>query len=257
MGRVIDSHVHLDLTFSRQPERVDWMKKHHYLPISWAFGANIHVTDDLIQYLQLQKKTIHGLANTGFECYYLTGIHPRNIPNDLDLGQIPTLLAPYLEDPLCRGIGEIGLETGSDQEVDVLVAQLGIGNAVTDKNKIFGIHTPRSNKEAVTRQLLTVLDPFVHMKAYMVVDHCTPETIGEVLKRGYWAGITASPIKSSEADIIEILNAFPNHHNRIMINTDSGGKFFEDVYQLSKSANIEDAIKQQILNDNAASFFRL
>ena len=254
---LIDSHVHLDLTYAGQPDRLDWIKKYHYLPVSWAFGARINTTDDLANYLTFQKATIHGISNAGIPCYYLSGIHPRNIPNDLDVSQIPKILGPYLDDPLCRGIGEIGLETGSDQEIDVLTAQMEMAYTLINKEKIFGIHTPRNNKQTITSQLLSILDPFLSMKDHMVIDHCTPDTIGEVLKRGYWAGITVSPVKSSESDIIEILNKYEKYSNRIMVNTDSGGQFFEDLFQLSESPNIEETIKRQILKENALTFFKL
>ena len=257
MAQIIDSHLHLDLIYKRQPDTILWMKENSYRPVSWAFGAKIDTTADLLAYLDFQKETIHQISDTGLPCYFLAGIHPRNIPDDLETDRIPRLLGPYIDDPLCLGMGEIGLETGSRREIDVLVAQMEMGYTILKNDKIFGIHTPRDNKPAITQKLLATLAPFLNMKDHMVVDHCTPETIGEVLKWGYWAGITVSPIKSSASDVIEILSTWPEHLHRIMVNTDSGGRFYKDLHNLSANPQIEATIKRQILKDNAASFFRI
>jgi hypothetical protein len=254
---IIDSHVHLDLTFSGQPERIPWMKQNHYLPVSWSFGSGIVTTAELRAYLLSQQKTLHRIHGEGLVCCYLSGVHPRNIPEDLDLDLIPELLGPFLEDPLCRGIGEIGLETGSDREVGVLEAQLDLADRVLEKGKSFGLHSPRGNKAAVTLQLLEVLKPYHRAKNRMVVDHCTPETLGEVLKAGFWAGITVSPAKSKASDVQAILRQYPEYQDRIMINTDSGGRFYEDLFALAQSQAIEESIKQKILVQNAAGFFGL
>jgi hypothetical protein len=252
---LIDSHVHLDLTFSGQPGRIAWMKQNHYLPVSWAFGSNIVTTADLRAYLLFQQKTIRRIHGEGLVCYYLSGVHPRNIPWDLDVKVIPELLGPYLEDPLCRGIGEIGLETGTEREVEVLLAQLELADRVMEKGRGFGLHTPRGNKAAVTLHLLEVLKPCHRAKDRMVVDHCTPETIGEVLKAGYRAGITVSPAKSKASDVQAILSRYPEYEDRIMINTDSGGRFCEDLFALAESNVIEESKKQKILVQNAAVFY--
>jgi uncharacterized protein len=254
---LIDSHVHLDLTLNGEPRRVAWMKENSYHPVSWAFGAKIRALTDLKNYLAFQQKALQALHESGLACHYLTGIHPRNIPQDLPLEAIPTLLGPFLDDPLCLGIGEIGLETGSQREVEVLVAQMELADQVLEKGKCFGIHTPRANKAEVTRQLLSVLKPYSRAKNHMVVDHCTVETIGDVLNEGLWAGITVSPAKSKASDILAILRQYPEYENRIMVNTDSGGWFCEDLFALSQSHNIEEPIKRKILYQNAAGFFGL
>ena len=251
----IDSHMHLDLTWRFLPERIPWMREKDYLPVSWAFGSGIHTTADLYGYLKFQQETLHKISDSGLACYYLAGIHPRNIPADLDVDRIPRLLAPFIKDPLCLGLGEIGLETGSLEECAVLTAQMAYAGSVMAKGKVVGLHTPRQNKTRITRQLLKVLEPFAHMKAAMVIDHCTPDTIGDVLKKGYWAGVTVSPVKSNAEDVAGILANFTDHLSRIMLNTDSGGKFFEDLFLLDSDPTIGKPEKQRLLKANAAAFF--
>ena len=254
---LVDSHVHLDLTLSEAPDRMEWMKKNCYHPISWAFGSKIRICEDLEKYLHYQQKMIHQFYKSGLECHYLTGIHPRNIPEDLDLAAVRKLLEPFLDDPLCLGIGEIGLETGSRREMEVLRTQLEMADILVKRGKKFGIHTPRSNKTAITRQVLAELEPFADLKDSMVIDHCVARTIGDVLHAGFRAGITISPVKSSSEDIRHIVENYPGYMDRIMINTDSAGRFYEDLYALSRDPSLDETIKQRILKDNAAAFFNL
>ena len=76
---------------------------------------------------------------------------------------IEDLLAPYLQDPLCRGIGEIGLETGNLQETEVLLAQLELGRHLVSSGAVVGVHTPRSNKVEITQTTLGLLDQFTDL----------------------------------------------------------------------------------------------
>jgi predicted metal-dependent TIM-barrel fold hydrolase len=252
----VDSHVHLDRILAENSERIAWLKNMGCLPISWAFGEDIETVEDLRNYLRAKQEAIHQISSSGLSCYYLAGIHPRNIPSDLRPEAIEDILGPYLDDPLCLGIGEIGLETGSNRAKKVLSAQLDMAHEVTDKGKVFGIHSPRENKTQIIAEILAILEQFGVYHNSIVVDHCTIETIRKVLDMGFWAGVTISPIKTSVEELRKILNENPNYHDRIMLNTDSGSIFYEDLYSFYLSEHISEDIKTNLVKRNALSFFK-
>ena len=97
----------------------------------------------------------------------------------------------------------------------------------------------------------------IHPGDMVVVDHCTPETIGDVLSRGLWAGVTVSPIKSAIEDVRKITNNHPESLERIMLNTDSGSIFYEDLHELYRSGDLDGEIKKRICRENALCFFGL
>jgi predicted metal-dependent TIM-barrel fold hydrolase len=168
---------------------------------------------------------------------------------------VADILSPFLEAPECLGIGEIGLETGTEREREILCAQIEFGLSSGLSHIRFGIHTPRMQKEAVTRQLLSLLDPYESLAPASVIDHCTHGIIEEILDRGYHAGISLSPNKSSEGELLKMLKRFGSMAHRIMCNTDSSRDFYEDLVQAAQSWNIEESIAQKIFSDTAADFF--
>jgi predicted metal-dependent TIM-barrel fold hydrolase len=252
----VDSHVHLDRIFAENRERISWLRDAGCLVISWAFGDGIASVSDLKDYLYLKKDTIHRINKTGLPCFYLAGIHPRNVPPDLKPETIKDILAPYLDDPLCLGIGEIGLENGSYQEKEVLSAQLAMAHDVTGRDKVFGIHTPRENKVQITAEILTIIEQFPEYYNSIVVDHCTLETAGKVIAMGLWAGVTLSPIKTSSEELHQIIAENPSHQDRIMLNTDSGNIFYEDLYRFYHSEDCPVDLRTKLVEDNALRFYR-
>lgn len=253
--KFIDSHVHLDIIYKYKPENIPWLREKGCLPVSWAYSVEINSAKDIADYLEEQKKAIHALNERGISCYYLAGIHPRNIADDLKPEDIPGLILPSLGDPLCRGIGEIGLETGSAREKEVLSAHLELSEEVAGRGKVLGIHTPMNDKLRVTKELFPLLEKFSRWKESIVVDHCTSETIGMVLGAGYWAGITISPAKTSIAELETIVAGHPECIDRVMLNTDSGSKFFDDLYRFREGTPLTEEAVEKITLKNAASFF--
>jgi predicted metal-dependent TIM-barrel fold hydrolase len=161
-----------------------------------------------------------------------------------------------LDEAECRGIGEIGLETGSSLEKEMLCAQVEFGLSLARPDIRFGIHTPRKNKYAVARQLLDTLAPHEESLAPVsVIDHCSPGIIEEVLSRGYHAGISLSATKSSGRELVEMMALLGRDSHRIMCNTDSSREFFEDVVMASRENAMEKEIAEDVFFGTASKFF--
>ena len=258
--QIIDSHLHLALVIRNHPGRISWMSAHGVLPISWAFCPGVKDRSGLVNCLTAQAELVRDLNRTGLKCFYLAGIHPRSIPPDLTTGEVADILMPYLEDPLCLGMGEIGLETGLDVETGMLRAQLALSESLIAMDKRIGIHTPRKNKAAVTRLTLAVLDEFPKVGPITVIDHCTTETIDRVLEGGYRAGITLSPVKMSIDDLQRIVVRQAGQLDaerlaRIMCNTDSGVMFYEDLVDFYGDISFPVDQRNGLAFQNAFDFF--
>ncbi len=251
----IDSHVHLDLILHDHPDRIQWLDDRECRVVSWAFFSGLRTTADLADALDRKARTIGELSRNRLTCRYLAGVHPRSIPSGLRPEQIPALLTPYLDDPLCLGIGEIGLETGAASEEEVFIAQLELGRSLENSTKVIGVHTPRSNKVAMTEKTLQILGGFSDLAPRLVVDHTTVDTIADVLDAGFWAGVTLSPAKTSWDEMKRIAAAHADQIHRIMCNTDSGSEFYEDVVQYRASGDLPEEIRAKLFHDNAAQFY--
>ncbi len=251
----IDSHVHLDNIYRAAPERIQWLREQECIPVSWSFAEKIEQKNDLEHYLAQKADFIRQMNDGGLQCYFLAGIHPRNIPPDLKPEHVREILLPFLENPFCLGIGEIGLETTKSQEREIFEAQLALADVVRDMDKRFGVHTPRKNKRKVTAEILDILTGCTEIEDITVVDHCTPDTVAKVLKAGFRAGITVSPAKTSLEELFIIVEQQEQKLKRIMCNTDSGTIFHEDLYWISASENLPPEICDELVYGTAARFF--
>jgi len=254
---IIDSHIHLDLIYKNSNEQIEWMKNCKYIPVSWAFAQHIETLSDLKNYLTKQKDFIRQMNDRGLKSFFLSGVHPRNISHDLKPEHIKELVMPFLDAPFCLGIGEIGLETGSQREKEIFAAHLEMGKEILQRDKCIGIHTPRDNKQEITDKILEILDKYPGLESVTVIDHCNLDIIGNVLKKGWWAGIALSRIKTGFRELADILDKFPDKINKIMCNSDSGTEFYEDFFNFANSEDFSADVRQCLSCDNTAEFFKM
>ncbi|MBU1052643.1 MAG: TatD family hydrolase [Proteobacteria bacterium] len=257
MKNIIDSHVHLDLIEQYHPHRIKWLKDNDCIVVSWAYFEGVDSVLKLRDCLEYKAQCIRKHYADGLKCYYLAGVHPRSIPQDLKPETIESLLEPYIDDPLCLGIGEIGFETFDAKEREIFIAQIELGKNFLKRGKIIGVHTSRTNKLSATESTLKILDHFTDIAPSLVIDHCSIETIDAVLNAGFWAGVTLSKIKTSWDDMKNIVSTHSDKIDRIMCNTDSGTKFFEDVLKFKNFYGVPADISEKIFYLNAAQFFKI
>lgn len=253
--RTLDSHVHFDLIARDHPRHVEWLTAQGCGVVSWAYFENVASADDLKRRLGAKVRCLSAHAASGMHCRYLVGVHPRSIPADLKPESIESILAPFFDDPLCCGIGEIGLETGTAIEREVLLAQVELGRGLASRGHVVGVHTPRADKPAITAATLDLLADYTDLSSILVVDHCTAETIGGVLDAGFWAGVTLSPPKTGWGEMNAIAATEARRIDRIMLNTDSGSSVYDDVVRCRDATVLPEAIRERLFFDNAMRFF--
>ena len=253
----VDGHLHLDLVSQRQPERLTWLRQVGCLPVSWAFSQRSDSAKDLRAYFSARVKTFEAVRAGGLACYHLVGVHPRNIPPDLAPEAVRDLLLPFLDDPFCLGLGEIGLEAGSPREAEILEAQLALAPEIEQRGQVLGVHTPRQDKARVLDQTLSLLAPYGRWQDRILLDHLTSDTLPAALAAGFWAGMTLSPAKCSAADVEAAAARHPDQEGRLLLNTDSGGRFFEDLYRFHQQGGLPEDLRRRLCRDNALRFFRL
>lgn len=257
MKDIIDSHLHLDVIERKHPDKIQWLKQNRCGIVSWAYVDRADSVSALKSGLRAHSHCVRRYRSEGLRCHYLTGIHPRSIPPDLKSEHIRPILEAHLDDPLCRGVGEIGLETGDGPEREIFITQLEQARTLLKPGQIIGIHTPRSNKPSMTKTTLAILDGFRDLTTSIVVDHCTLETIGQVLDAGFRAGVTLSPVKTSWRELKQIVARHGDKTDRIMCNTDSGGDFYDDVVRLSRNDDLPGTTRELLFHLNAARFYSI
>jgi predicted metal-dependent TIM-barrel fold hydrolase len=256
----VDSHVHLDHILEKHPGHVQWMREMGCLPISWSWAARVKDAQGLAAYLTTLMASMDKARDEGLPCYYLAGIHPRNITPDLTPAMVPDLLVPHLESPLCLGIGEIGLETASAREKEIFEAQLEMGKEAARLGKVVGVHTPRQDKDRVLEETLPLLRKSGIPPENIVVDHLTAGTLPKVLNAGFYAGITLNPSKTTLEELPGILARHAGDEEaqgRMMLNTDSGLEVHFTLQEFTQEQGVDAGLRARVSRDNTLAFYNL
>ena len=144
----------------------------------------------------------YGIAHHAWIC-----INPKEAEDTVFASEVIDLIPGFLDAPNVLGIGEIGLNKNSKNEIEIFERQLDL--AATHDQLVL-VHTPHlEDKLKGTRLILDVIagdgriDP-----GRILIDHVEEHTVEMVLDRGHWAGMTLYPdskcTPQRAADIIEM-----------------------------------------------------
>jgi uncharacterized protein len=130
--------------------------------------------------------------NYGMRHYAWVGVNAKEAENVSLAREVIAMLPEFLDKPDVLGIGEIGLNKCTKNEVATLLELIELA-VQRDEQLLF--HTPHlEEKYRGTRMILDLLraDRRVdHSRVW--IDHCEEHTIRLVLDEGYWAGLTLYP----------------------------------------------------------------
>jgi len=200
--RIIDSHTH---TYLRGPEDLDLMAVAgiegavvcSYLPVQPSGASTLK---DLFNW-QIGIESMR-LSSYHIDCRVAVGIHPRSIPtNEIEL--VYDRLIAIFDNETATAMGEIGLEVGSKEEIDVFVQQLRIAK---DYARPMIVHTPKNNKAAVFEKALAILKEEDVDGSKVIIDHLTPDLVPRAREFGALAGLTIRPGGASPGDVEAIIS---------------------------------------------------
>ncbi len=261
--KVIDSHCHADIANRRIPNFFDEYKNRGISGISWSYIEGIKSLYDYPQYWDSLQKLCTRFTNDGLPFFYLVGIHPRCIPEDMkNIKELPVELIKSLEahikHPLCLGIGEIGLDIGTKEEERIFRLQLEFSESNVIPDKRIGIHTPRNNKFQITKKILDIMNYYEPLHAFSVIDHVLPETFEMVLNDGYMMGITLQKGKALIEDLLWLVEKYPDKMSIVMLNSDCAREISEPYVQFIDEVELGGkGLKEALMFSNCCSFFQL
>ena len=143
----------------------------------------------------------------GIQHYCWICINPKEAEDVGFAREVLKIVPEFLDKPSVLGVGEIGLNKNSRNELVILEEQLAIA---ADHDQLVLVHTPHlEDKLKGTRLILDAIrnqgriDP-----GRVLIDHVEEHTVELVLDRGFWAGMTLYPdskcTPQRAADIIEM-----------------------------------------------------
>jgi len=263
MIRALDAHCHADILMRHLPSFPNLYREMGCGCVTWAYLETAHSREEYIPYWNGLRNLCRAVESSESPFYYLVGIHPRSITEDMkSLPELPAelceSLAEHLRDPLCLGLGELGLDKGGRIEEQVLLWQLDWAVRHLPEAKRIGVHTPRQRKEEATRRTLDILDDFKPLASRLLIDHVTPALWPMVSEKPYWMGMTLQDGKVSLDELISFAAACPSFSDRIIVNSDGAKALSRPFLDFLRREELLDAeCRRAVLRDNALRFYGL
>lgn len=249
--RFFDAHLHADCRSSEEMETMSLFGTEAAVTLS--VGAGLSAPASVLDYWdRLVRAEPRRAARYSLRLGAGLGLHPAAADRDNQeaLESLPT----YLAMPGVVALGELGLETGSAQEVALLQAQLTIARQV---GLPVLLHTPEEDKLTVTRQLLEVVGRAALAPVAVLVDHVAEESFEVVRASGCWIGLTVHPRSLTPQQAAGLLERYGPQ--RVMLSSDVG-RDPADLWSLPRTAlecrrlGLEEAA-QPAFYDNACAFY--
>ena len=251
---MIDSHIHADTRPYEDFERmaVAGIKKavtcaHDPLKMSTSAVVLDHIN-------RIMENDTKRASENGLKLYSAIGVHPRSICKDYDLviEKIPELI----EDKRVVAIGEIGLETTSNNEVEAFKKQLKLAQDLGAK---VIVHTPRTHKIEVTKVTASVIEENIDT-SLVLIDHVDKSIIDRVKDFEGIIGLTVQPYKMTSDEAVQLMDSYG--YDKFVLDSDMSSSPSDPlsvpktVHKLRK-AGVESKNIKKVSYNNAAKFFNI
>jgi uncharacterized protein len=186
-------------------------------PAFWAGFDRASAMGFYDYFRQITEYEPQRAARFGIQHFSWLCINPKEAEDPQLAQEVISLIPEFLSKPNVLGIGEIGLNKNSRNELHIFEQHLQLAQ---DHEQLILIHTPHlEDKLKGTRLILQALRQFSRIPAErVIIDHVEEHTLDLVLDAGYWAGITLYPeSKCSPQRAIDMLQA--RHAERLWINS--------------------------------------
>lgn len=191
--KYIDPHIHM---VSRTTDDYQRMAQAGCVAITepafWAGFDRSSPQGFFDYYRQLTEFEPSRAAQYGIKHFTWLCINPKEA-EDLTLArEVLSVIPQFLDKPNVLGIGEIGLNKNSRNELTVLEEHIALA---AKTNQLILVHTP--HLEDKLKGTLLIMDAIKRngdiSPDRVLIDHVEEHTVRVVHERGYWAGMTLYP----------------------------------------------------------------
>lgn len=255
----IDPHIHM---VSRTTDDYATLARMGCVAVSepafWA-GFDRGSVDGFRDYFcQLTDVEPRRAAQYGIQHFTWLCINAKEAENVELSREVIAMIPEFLDRPGVLGIGEIGLNKNTPNEATIFIEHMEL--AIAHQQSIL-IHTPHlEDKYQGTRMILDMLcgDSRIN-RDRVLVDHVEEHTIGEVLDRGFWAGMTLYPISKCTPDrAVDMIQMYGGE--RLLVNSagdwgPSKPTAVPDLIFECRQRGIPEATIRKVVYENPVAFF--
>lgn len=258
--RVIEPHIHMIARTTQDYERMARM--HTVACCEPAFWAGYDRTSALAfhdYFTHLTEFEPKRAKEYLIDHYCWICINPKEA-DDLCLArEVMSFIPEFLDKPTVLGVGEIGLNLNTKNEMTVFTEQVELA---LNHNQLIWIHTPHlKDKLKGTRMMLDYLKGHGGIEPGRVCfDHCEEHTIGMIRDAGFWVAMTIYPVtKNSKTRVIDSLEVFGIEQMMIDASGDWGpsdpGTLHDALFEMRRRG-YRDEIVETVFFHNPSEFLR-
>ena len=257
--KLIDPHIHC---VSRTTDDYLYMARSGVVAVSepafWA-GYDRSTASSFADYfrhlLEVEPKRA---ARYGIEHFSWLCINAKEA-EDVTLGrEVIKLIPPLLSHPRVLGVGEIGLNKNTRNEITIFEEQVDLAAKF---DQLILIHTPHlDDKHKGTSIIIDILLNDRRIRPERVlIDHCEEHTIRIAREHGFWCGLTIYPVtKVTPARGVDMLEAFGPE--QIMVNSasdwgESSPSMLTDTLLEFRRRGHDETEAAHVFHDNPCRFF--
>src|SRR5437899_3021476 len=177
-------------------------------PAFWAGFDRSSIQGFFDYFCQLTEHEPKRAGKFGLPHFCWLCINPKEAEDVKLAEEVIAIIPKFLDGPNVLGIGEIGLNKNSRNELKVLKLHVDLA---AGHDQLILVHTPHlEDKLKGTRLIVDVLKNDKRIRPErVIIDHVEEHTIKLVLEPGFWAGMTLYPeSKCSPARAIDMLENY-------------------------------------------------
>ncbi len=252
--KIIEPHIHMIARTTQDYERM--VRMHCVACCEPAFWAGYDRTSprafhDYFYHISTFEPT--RAAQYCIQHYCWIAMNPKEAEDVEFSREVIAFMPEFLDKPTCLGIGEIGLNRNTPNELKTFELQVDLA---VQRGELIWIHTPHlSDKLKGVNMLLDSLKNRSDIEPGRVMfDHMEEHTIGAVLEAGYWAAMTIYPTtKNSPARVVDTMERFG--FERIMIDASGDwgpsdpGTLHDAIFEMRRRGHAEEDIETVFYNN--------
>jgi predicted metal-dependent TIM-barrel fold hydrolase len=185
-------------------------------PSFWAGFDRKHSGTFIDYFRQISEFEPTRARAFGIRHFCWIAVNPKEADNLTIAREVMSQMPAFMDAPTVLGIGEIGLNKCTKNEMAVFREQMEMAIRL---NQLVLIHTPHmADKLRGTHLTLDLLRELGADPARVWIDHVEEHTIRPVLDAGYWAGMTLYPqTKMSPKRAVDLLEQYGTE--RMLVNS--------------------------------------
>lgn len=252
--KVIEPHIHMIARTTQDYERMALMQCVACCePAFWAGYDRTSPKAFHDYFTHISEFEPARAAQYGIQHYCWICINPKEAEDVEFSKEVISFVPDFLDKPTVLGIGEIGLNKNTPNELAVFEMQVDLA---VKYDQLIWIHTPHLNdKKKGVAMLLDVLKNRSDIACEKVLfDHMEEHTIKDVLDAGYWAAMTIYPQnKNSPPRVVDTIEKYGKENILVDASGDWGpsdpATLHMAIFEMRKRGHKEEDVEDVFYNN--------